>query len=54
MWLLVWRGISLTARSVIAVKAVSLLLITALIVVIFVRPGTGNAPGHQTLTPDVF
>ena len=27
VWLLVWRGISLTARSVIAVKAVSLLLI---------------------------
>ena len=50
VWLLVWRGISLTARSVIAVEAVSLLLI----VVIFVRLGTGNAPGHQTLTPDVF
>ena len=53
VWLLVWRGISLTARSVIAVEAVSL-LIAALIVVIFVRPGTGNAPGRQTLTPDVF
>ena len=53
MWLPVWRGISLTARSVIAVEAVSL-LIAALIVVIFVRLGTGNAPGHQTLTPDVF
>lgn len=52
--LLVWRGISLTARSVIAVEAVSLLLITSLIVVIFVRLGTGNAPGHQTLTCDVF
>ncbi len=50
VWLLVWRGISLTARSVIAVEAVSLLLIVA----IFVRLGTGNAPGHQTLTPDVF
>lgn len=34
--------------------AVSLLLITALIVAIFVRLGTGNAPDHQTLTPDVF
>ena len=54
VWLLVWRGISLTARSMIAVEAVSLLLIAALIVVIFVRLGTGNAPGHQTLTPDVF
>jgi amino acid transporter len=54
VWLLVWRGISLTARSVIAVEAVSLLLIAALIVVIFVRLGTGNAPGRQTLTPDVF
>ena len=38
VWLLVWRGISLTARSMIAVEAVSLLLIAALIVVIFVRP----------------
>ena len=53
VWLLVWRGISLTARSVIAVGAVSL-LIAALIVVIFVRLGTGNAPVRQTLTPDVF
>ena len=38
----------------IAVEAVPLLPIMALIVVIFVRLGTGNAPGHQTLTPDVF
>ena len=46
VWLLVARGIRLTARSVIAVEAVSLLLITALIVVIFVRLGTGHAPGR--------
>ena len=53
VWLLVARGIRLTARSVIAVEAVSLLLITALIVVIYVRLGTGHAPG-QTLTADVL
>ena len=54
VWLLVARGIRLTARSVIAVEAVSLLLITALIVVIYVRLGTGHAPGRQTLTAGVL
>ena len=54
VWLLVARGIRLTARSVIAVEAVSLLLITALIVVIYVRLGTGHPPGRQTLTADVL
>jgi len=54
VWLLVARGIRLTARSVIAVEAISLLLITALIVVIYVRLGTGHAPGRQTLTADVL
>jgi amino acid transporter len=54
VWLLAWRGLSLTGRSVMAVEAVSLLLIAAPIVVIFVRLGTRNAPGHQTQTPDVF
>jgi hypothetical protein len=38
--LLVWRDTYLTARSVIAVEVVSLLLIAALIMVIFVRLGT--------------
>jgi amino acid transporter len=54
VWLLVSRGIRLTALSVIAVEAVSLLLITALIVVIFVRLGLGHAPAHQRLTASVF
>jgi hypothetical protein len=38
--LLLWRGTYLTARSVIAVEVVSLLLVAALIVVIFARLGT--------------
>jgi amino acid transporter len=54
VWMLVWRGIKLTAVSVIVVEAVSLLLITALIAVIYVRVGAGHAPSHQTLTGDVF
>jgi amino acid transporter len=54
VWLLVSRGIRLTARSVIVVEAVSLLLITALIAVIYVRVGAGHAPARQTLTADVF
>jgi amino acid transporter len=53
VWVLVSRGIRWTARSVIAVEAVSL-LIAALIVVIHVRLGTGDAQGRQTLTADVF
>ena len=54
VWLLVSRGIKLTARSVIAVEAVSLLLIAALIVVIYLRLGVGRPPGRQMLTGDVF
>jgi amino acid transporter len=54
VWVLVSRGIRLTARSVITVEAISLVLIAALIVVIYVRLGTGDAPGRQTLTADVF
>jgi amino acid transporter len=48
------RGIRLTAVSVIAVEAVSLLLIAALIAVIYLRLGAGHAPAHQRLTSDVF
>jgi amino acid transporter len=54
VWMLVWRGIKLTAVSVIVVEAVSLLLITALIAIIFLRLGVGHAPSQQTLTADVF
>lgn len=53
VWLLVSRGITLTARSVIAVETVSLLLITALITIIFVRLGLDHGPGRQRLTADV-
>jgi amino acid transporter len=54
VWILVTRGIRLTAVSVIAVEAISLLLIAALITIIFLRVGVGHAPGRQTLTADVF
>jgi amino acid transporter len=54
VWLLVSRGIKLTAFSVIAVEAVSLLLIAALITVIYLRVGIGHPPGHQRLTGRVF
>jgi amino acid transporter len=54
VWLLVSRGIKLTAVSVIVVEAVSLLLITALIAVIFLRLGVGHGPRHQSLSADVF
>jgi amino acid transporter len=57
-WLVIWalasRGIKLTARSVILVEAVSLALIAALVVVIYVKLGAGHAPGRQRLTADVF
>jgi amino acid transporter len=57
-WLVIWalasRGIRLTARSVILVELVSLALIAALVIVIFVTLGAGDAPGRQTLTSDVF
>src|SRR4051794_967894 len=54
IWVLASRGIKLTARSVIVVEAVSLALIAALVVVIYVRLGMGDAPGRQALTADVF
>jgi amino acid transporter len=54
VWLLVSRGIKLTAFSVISVEAVSLLLIAVLIAIIYVRVGVGHAPAHQRLTADVF
>jgi amino acid transporter len=44
----------LTARSVILVEVVSLALIAALVAVIYVRLGAGDAPGRQVLTSDVF
>jgi amino acid transporter len=53
VWILVARGIKLTAASVIAVEAVSLVLIVALITIILVRLGIGDAPSHQALNLDV-
>ena len=54
IWLLASRGIKLTARSVILVEVVSLALIAALMAVVYVRLGTGDAPGRQELTTEVF
>jgi amino acid transporter len=54
VWLLASRGVKVTAVSVIAVEAVSLLLIAALMVVILVNVGGGTAPGDQSLTGKVF
>jgi amino acid transporter len=54
IWLLASRGIKLTARSVIVVEVVSLVLIAALVVVIYIRLGVGDAPGPQTLTTRVL
>jgi amino acid transporter len=53
IWLLVARGIKLTAGSVIAVEAVSLVLIAALMIIILVRVGAGTPPGHQTFSLDI-
>jgi amino acid transporter len=57
-WLVVWwlasRGVRLTAASVIAVEAVSLLLIGALMAVILMKLGGGGAPRDQELSLDVL
>ncbi|MFL5862401.1 MAG: APC family permease [Solirubrobacteraceae bacterium] len=52
--LLVSRGIKLTAVSVIVVELVSLLLITGLIAIIFLRLGLAHGPARQRLSTDVF
>ena len=52
-WLLAVRGIRLTARSIILVEAVSLLLIAALVCVIYVKLGLGEVPRGQSLNLDV-
>lgn len=54
VWLLASRGIRLTAASVIGVEAVSLVLITVLVGVIFVRLAFGDPPDMQTLNGRVF
>jgi amino acid transporter len=53
IWLLAARGIRPTTRSLLAFEGVSVLLITVLTVVIYVRVGTGHAPAGQVLTADV-
>lgn len=49
---LAYRGIRLTAGSIIVVEIVSLALIAALVVVIFVKLGVGSAPGDASLNAD--
>ena len=54
IWLLAAIGIRPTTRSLLALEGVSVLLIVVLMVVIYARLGTGNAPDGQVLTADVF
>src|SRR6266511_3568148 len=54
VWLLASRGIKFTARSVIAVEAVSLVLITVLVALIFALLVFGEPPGDEVLTGEVF
>ncbi len=54
IWLLASRGIRFTARSVIAVELVSLLLIAALVAVIYVRLAAGDVPRDEGFTLDVL
>jgi amino acid transporter len=51
---LAYRGIKLTARSIIVVEVVSLVFIGAIVAVVFVKLGLGSVPAHQGLTTDVF
>jgi amino acid transporter len=53
IWLLAARGIRPTTRSLLAFEGISVLLIAVLTAVIYVRVGTGHAPGRQVLTADV-
>lgn len=51
-WLLAYRGIRLTAGSIMVVEIVSLVLIAVLVVVIYVKLGAGTAPGNRSLNAD--
>ncbi|MGZ4482460.1 MAG: APC family permease [Gaiellales bacterium] len=52
--LLAYSDIRFTTRTLLAMEAVSVTLIAALIVVIFVKLATGSAPGNQGYTTSVF
>ena len=51
---LAYSDIKITTRTLLSIEAVSVLLITVLMVVIFVKLITGDTPGNQGFTGDVF
>jgi amino acid transporter len=51
---LAYSDIKITTRTLLSIEAVSVLLITVLMVVIFVKLATGSVPGNQSYTSDVF
>jgi amino acid transporter len=54
IWVLAARGIKVTTGSLLAFEGISLLLILALVVVIYVKLAAGSAPGGQELSLQVF
>ena len=52
--ILAYSDIKITTRTLLSIEAVSVLLITVLMVVIFVKLATGSVPGSQGFTGDVF
>ena len=51
---LAYSDIKITTRTLLSIEAVSVLLISVLMIVIFVKLATGNTPGNQGFTADVF
>ena len=51
---LAYSDIKITTRTLLSIEAVSVLLITVLMVVIFVKLIAGDTPGNQGFTGDVF
>jgi len=51
---LAYSDIKITTRTLLSIEAVSVLLITVLMLVIFVKLATGNTPGNQGFNADVF
>jgi amino acid transporter len=52
--ILAYSDIKITTRTLLSIEAVSVLLITVLMVVIFVKLATGSVPGSQGFNGDVF
>ena len=52
--ILAYSDIKITTRTLISLEAVSVTLITVLMVVIFVKLATGSTPGSQGFNADVF